>query len=80
MILLTLLFLFLLVLGFYWPRFLVFFITVPLVGTALGGLAWGVVCMITKGGGLVTLPAFGGFVLGGNLVALAGGIALDGCD
>ena len=78
MIALTLLFLFLLVLGFYWPRFLVFFITVPLVGTALGGLTWGVVCMITMSGALVTLPAFGGFILGGNLLALVGGIVLDG--
>lgn len=68
-------FIVLVALAIYWPRYMLFFITVPLVGTALGGASWAVAGMINSS--LVTLPSFGGFLLGGNIIAYGGGLILD---
>ena len=70
-----LLLVFLVVLGYFWPRYLFFLITVPLVGTALGGLTWGIAAMIYSD--LVTWNALAGFFIGGNILTLVAGIMLD---
>lgn len=73
MIALLILFTIFMVIGYCNPRFLLYLIVVPLVGTSLGGLAWGMSAMVFNQ--LATLAAFGLFMLGGNVVATVGAIA-----
>jgi len=63
------------VLIYFWPRLIMLMIIAPIIGTAFGGLVWGISSLIVPG--LATLATFGVFMAFGIVMAIIVGIKLD---